>query len=146
MLGPGDEDVLAGLARDGAAFDVAGRGRRRPPLSHPAAARYLADPHVLHWVAEVDGVVVGHLLCYVQPRRAGDATQLLLYEIGVRDDHRRQGVGSALITEMEEWMKNAGVPSVWVLADNEGAEAFYAACGFRRDDDQAVQMSRRPLD
>jgi hypothetical protein len=62
MLAPGDEDVLAGLARDEAAFDVPGRGRRRPPLSHPAA------------------------------------------------------------------------------------EAFYAACRFRRDDDQPIQMSRRPFD
>jgi N-acetylglutamate synthase-like GNAT family acetyltransferase len=44
---------------------------------------------------------------------------------------------------MEEWMKAAGIATVWVLADNEEAEAFYAACGFSRDDPQPVQMSRR---
>jgi hypothetical protein len=35
---------------------------------------------------------------------------------------------------------------VWVLADNPGAEAFYAACGFRRgdDDEQGVLMLQRP--
>jgi GNAT superfamily N-acetyltransferase len=143
LLGPGDEDVVAFLARDDAAFDVAGRGRPRRTLSADAAADYLADPHVLHWVGEVDGFVVGHLLCYLQRRRAGDPTQLLLYEIGVRDDRRRRGVGRALVAAMEEWMKAAGVESVWVLADNDEAEAFYAACGFSRDDDQPVQMSRR---
>jgi hypothetical protein len=39
-------------------------------------------------------------------------------------------------------MTEHGVGSVWVLADNEGAEAFYAACGFARDELQAVHMSR----
>jgi hypothetical protein len=44
---------------------------------------------------------------------------------------------------MAEWMRENAVASVWVLADNEEAEAFYAACGFARDDPQPVQMSRR---
>jgi predicted N-acetyltransferase YhbS len=143
LLGPGDEAVLSALARDEAAFDVAGRGRSRPALGNAAATAYLADPDVLHWVAEEGGAVVGHLLCYVQRRRVGDSTQLMLYEMGVRDDRRRRGVGTALVGEMERWMRAAGVAGVWVLADNEGAEAFYEACGFSRDDLQPVQMSRR---
>ena len=34
------------------------------------------------------------------------------------------------------------MPLVWVLADNPGAEAFYAACGFLRgaDNDQDVLL------
>ena len=143
-LGPGDEPVIVALAREEAAFDVAGRGRPRAPIHGGAAADYLADQHVLHWVAEESETVVGHLLCYLEPRRAGDPLQLLLYEIGVRDDRRRQGIGKALVSEMEAWMREHGVASVWVLADNDEAEAFYAACGFSRDDPQPVQMSRRP--
>jgi aminoglycoside 3-N-acetyltransferase I len=142
-LGPGDTRVLAALAEEQAAFDIAGRGRPRAPLGRAAAAAYLADQHVLHWIAEENGTVVGHLLCYLQRRRAAEPLQLMLYEIGVRDGHRRQGVGSALMSEMEEWMRGNGVASVWVLADNEQAEAFYAACGFARDDPPPVQMSRR---
>ncbi len=143
LLGPGDEPVLAALARDDAAFDVEGRGRSRPPLPAGAAADYLADPHVLHWVAEEGGAPVGHLLCYVQRRRAGEAAQLMLYEIGVRAGRRRRGVGRALIAEMERWMRSARVASVWVLADSQEAEKFYIACGFAREDPQPVQMSRR---
>lgn len=44
--------------------------------------------------------------------------------------------------ELDAWMAEHGVATVWVLADNEGAEAFYAACGFARDELQAVHMSR----
>jgi ribosomal protein S18 acetylase RimI-like enzyme len=142
-LGPGDEPVLAALAEEEAAFDVEERGRPRAPLVGGVAADYLADEHVLHWVAEEGGSVVGHLLCYLQRRRAGEPLQLMLYEIGVRDGHRRQGVGRALVGEMAEWMRENAVASVWVLADNQEAEAFYAACGFARDDPQPVQMSRR---
>jgi len=86
---------------------------------------------------------VGHLLCYVERRRRGDERQLLLYEIGVRSDRRRRGVGRALLGAMDEWMRNEGVREVWVLADHGGAETFYAACGFVRGADQPVAMERR---
>ena len=43
-------------------------------------------------------------------------------------------------------MRDERVPEVWVLADNPDAEAFYAACGFRRGDadEQGVLMLQRP--
>jgi N-acetylglutamate synthase-like GNAT family acetyltransferase len=98
---------------------------------------------VLHWVAEEEGVVVGHLLCYVELRRAREARQLLLYEIGVREARRRHGIGTRLVRAMRRWMNDEGVVEAWVLADNPGAEAFYATCGFARDDEQPIQMTLR---
>jgi N-acetylglutamate synthase-like GNAT family acetyltransferase len=141
-LGPGDETVLAALARDDAAFDEQGRGRPRESISPSAAAEYLANEQVLHWVAESAGAVVGHVLCYVQRRRADEPVQLMLYEIGVRDNRRREGIGRALVAEMDAWMSKNGVSKVWVLSTAE-AEPFYAACGFSRDDPAPIQMSRR---
>jgi hypothetical protein len=43
---------------------------------------------------------------------------------------------------MLRWMEREGVPEAWVLADNPGAETFYAACGFERggENDQGVLM------
>ncbi|MEX2646507.1 MAG: GNAT family N-acetyltransferase [Gaiellaceae bacterium] len=130
LLGPGDEAVLALLAAEDPDFDVPGGSVPREPTPEPAA--YLADPGVLHWVAEEDGRVVGFLLAYVQRRRAGDATQLMLYEIGVREAFRRRGVGRLLVGAMREWMEAHGVRTAWVLATPE-AEAFYVACGFTPD-------------
>jgi ribosomal protein S18 acetylase RimI-like enzyme len=137
-----DEPVLALLAEDAAAFEREGRGRPRRPVGQSAAAAHLADPHVLHWVAEENDVVVGHLLCYLERRWVDEPVQLLLYEIGVRHGYRRRGVGRCLIREMERWMTANAVRDVWVLADEE-AEPFYFACGFAPDVDQPVQMSRR---
>ena len=67
----------------------------------------------------------------------------MLYEIGVRDDRRRQGIGGELVAEMDAWMAKNGVTKVWVLSTAE-AEPFYAACGFSRDDPPPIQMTRRP--
>lgn len=142
LLGPGDEAVLAVLAAEESDFDLAERdASSRNPVTGDEAASYLSDPAVLHWVAEEDGVVLGHLLAYVERRRAAPARQVLLYEIGVRAAARRRGIGRGLVAAMTEWMRGEKVTEVWVLADNRGAELFYAACGFERDEDQPVQMS-----
>ncbi|MDF2749455.1 MAG: GCN5-related N-acetyltransferase [Gaiellaceae bacterium] len=131
-LRTGDEQVLALIAADAPDFDLAGRTRPERPLAPGRAAAYLAEPNVLHWIAEDGDAVVGELLCHLLLMPSGEGRELLLYSIGVRSSHRRRGVGAALLDEMRRWMRDARVPEVWVLADNKGAEAFYAACGFTR--------------
>jgi GNAT superfamily N-acetyltransferase len=140
-LGPGDEGVLAVLAADEADFDLEERSGPRAPVTGADAAAYLSDPGLVHWVAEEDGIVVGHLLAYLERRRSGAPRQVLLYEIGVREAYRRRGIGRALVETMREWMRAEDVAEAWVPADSGDAEAFYAACGFVRDDVQPVQMT-----
>jgi GNAT superfamily N-acetyltransferase len=148
-LGPGDEPVLAFLAKQADDFDLAGLTEPEEPLADADAAAYLGDPGVLHWVAEKDGRVVGELLCHLLrlPSRSEtqDGRELLLYSIGVKASERRRGVGRALVEEMRRWMRDNGVELVWVLADNQGAEEFYAAMGFVRgaDNEQGVLMLLR---
>lgn len=131
-LGPGDAAVLAAIAADAPLFELDGSGEPDPPLTDAAADAYLAEPAVLHWVAEEDELVLGELLCHLLPMPWAPGSEVLLYAIGVRSGHRRRGIGRALIDELRHWMRDAGVPTVWVLADNPGAEAFYEGCGFRR--------------
>jgi GNAT superfamily N-acetyltransferase len=147
-LGPGDESVLAQLAEDAPDFDLAGRTSPERPLRPADAAAYLADPDVLHWVAADEGRIVGELLCHLLRLPSGPGPELLLYSIGVRAADRRRGVGSALVHEMLRWMRSERIPEVWVLADNPGAEEFYAACGFRRgaEDEQGILMLRSAAD
>jgi GNAT superfamily N-acetyltransferase len=142
-LGPGDEHVLTLLAAEAPDFDLPPR-EPQPPLEPAAAASYLDSSWVLHWIAEEDDAVLGDLVCHTLPL-PHRGTELLLYSIGVRRAHRRRGVGRALVDEMFDWSRDHGLDEVWVLADNPGAEAFYAACGFRRgeDDEQGVLMLAR---
>ena len=138
LLGPGDEAVLALLNAEDADFDLEGRGGPGRPLAAADAAAYLADPTVRHLVAEEDGRVIGFNLCYVLRRRNDAAREVLLFEIGVRQGARR--AGRAMVAAMRDFMEREAIEEAWVLADNPGAIAFYAACGFVVDEEQGTQM------
>ncbi len=73
-------------------------------------------------------------------KRAGEACELLLYEIGVRSAHRRKNVGRALLDAMYAWMRDHQIGESWVLADNPGAVAFYRACGFAIEEEVPTYM------
>ena len=139
LLEPGDEALLMRLAEEDEEFGLEENAGPGVPLSEDDALAYLADPAVLHWVAERDGRVLGHLLCHVLRRRQGAARHLLLYDIGVRASERRRGVGRSLIAALRDWMTHHGVGEVWVEVD-PAAEAFYRACGFVLDREQPIQM------
>src|ERR1039457_6384416 len=96
-LGLDDQEILALLAREDADFDVPGRGEALEPLGDEAARRYLQNPSLIHWVAEEEGRVAGHMNGYILPLRAGGIVEFLLYEIGVRHSDRGRGVGKALV-------------------------------------------------
>ncbi len=141
-LRPDDGAILGVLTTEDADFDLADRGGGKASPTPEAQRLYLADPSVLHWVAEDERLVLGHLHCQVIRKHAGDV-ELLLYEIGVRSAARRGGVGRALVNEMFTWMRMNAVTEVWVLADNAGAVEFYAACGFaQHEHEMAVYMTR----
>ena len=68
-LGPGDEEVLATIAREADDFDLAGASQPEAPLDAPAAAAYLTDPAVVHWVA-VEGGSGGRRAALPRPAAA----------------------------------------------------------------------------
>jgi GNAT superfamily N-acetyltransferase len=144
-LGPGDEGLLAAIAGEADDFDLPGASAPEKPLPGAEATAYLSDPAVVHWVAEDGGHLVGELLCHVLRLPSGAGRELLLYAIGVRSAYRRRGVGTALVRQMLGWARKEGIEEVWVVADNPGAERFYAACGFTRgaEGEQAVYLQRR---
>ena len=141
-LGPGDEATLELLAKDDADFDLEGRSHALPPLKPSMAQRYLANPSVLHWIAVQDGVVTGFLYCAHLLLRSHPGQELLLYEIGVRQAHRRKGVGRALLDYMARWMQKSEISEVWVCADNRVAVDFYRGCGFASEEPQPVYLTR----
>ncbi len=89
---------------------------------------------MLVWIAAAVGTaVVGFLSAIIVPLRSGAAgRELLLYEIGV---------GRALVAAVRAWMAEAGASDAWVLADNDGAAAVRAACGFRAPEGMARYMT-----
>jgi GNAT superfamily N-acetyltransferase len=133
-LGPEDVVVFNRLSETDNLFDEDPSGPPSGALTSDGGRAFLADPSVLFWVAEAGPLTVGFLHGIVQRRRtAGPWAEVLLMEMGVHADWRRQGVGTALVSAMEHWMAGNGVLEAWVPA-NTYAVGFYLKSGFLADE------------
>ncbi len=83
------------------------------------------DPGSFALVAEVDGVIVGHV--QMSPAWVGDDEVLALGPIGVAAEHRHHGIASALIEAALAECRRHGAAAVILL----GSPRFYGARGFR---------------
>src|SRR5215467_12646302 len=112
----------------------------KPPSADLLPAQKLAalieDPNSIVAVAEIGGRVVGHIYGAVVTRaenefnRAGSC--LYIYQIGIDDDARRRGAGTALITFMRDLARALGLTALQLdhWAFNARARDFFEACGF----------------
>jgi GNAT superfamily N-acetyltransferase len=109
---------------------------QKPAPSDPALLQLLArsDFHVVTALSE--GEVVGGLTAYQLPMYTEAATELFVYEVGVAETHRRQGVGRALIEWARELCRSRRLSAMYVpaLAHDDRAVAFYLATGLKRED------------
>ena len=90
------------------------------------------------FVAELDGVVAGYI--------HGEVYRLLYWEpmvnilgLAVSSDCRRQGVGKALMHQVEDWAREKGIKEIRLNSGGTRKEAheFYRAIGF---DDEKMQV------
>ena len=135
-LGPGDTGAAARLNElyaDVFADDATYRARR------PSAAylrELLADPGVFALVAEDgDGTVVGGLTDYELRKLEQERSEVYLYDLAVAEAHRRRGIATALICELQRAAAARGAWVVFVQADHgdDAAIALYEKLGTRED-------------
>ncbi len=97
-----------------------------------AYTRRLLTSETFWALAAVDGEeVVGGLTAHALPMTRSEATELFIYDIAVRADHQRRGVGRALMQHLFDLGKAAGISVSFVPADNEDTHAidFYHRVG-----------------
>ena len=114
----------------------------------PAAIEeFLADRNCMLVAAVEDGIVVGTLDGYALRRPHSRRPEFLLYEIDVAAEHRRRGIGRALIDTFADEARRRDAENVWVLThrSNEAAVALYRACGFEPDAQSDTEMMTLPL-
>ena len=92
------------------------------------------DEQFVHFVAERDGRVVGHILLYRRPPDVRvPADSIDLAAASVAPDARGTGVGRALTAHVLAWAHAAGIPTMvidWRMT-NLYASRFWPARGFR---------------
>jgi aminoglycoside 3-N-acetyltransferase I len=74
---------------------------------------------------------VAGLTAFTLPLTRSETSELLIYDIAVRPEHQRRGIGRALIDTLKKLAVEAGIRTTWVPADNEDPHAleFYRAIG-----------------
>lgn len=117
-----DYDAVYTLWRD------AGQGvRLRPSDERSEIEKKLARDPELFLVAEEDGAVIGVVM------GAWDGRRGWLHHLAVRSDHRRQGVATALLDEVERRLASKGCLKVNLLVHRDSLEAqrLYARRGYQ---------------
>ena len=103
------------------------------PVRPDMAARFLEDPGHHIAAAIVAGRVVGFVSAvrYLHPDKD---PQLWINELGVHEEHRRKGIGRALVRTILEHGEAMGCVEAWVLteAENTAAMRLYASAAGRR--------------
>lgn len=100
---------------------------RRESLERGLLRGLRADGDVigeLTFVAELEGEVVGHVVC--SRATLGEATSVGLGPLAVRPDHQRQGVGAALMMAVVASADRVWVPEIVLLGDPD----YYGFFGF----------------
>jgi GNAT superfamily N-acetyltransferase len=110
-------------------------GHEFPPVDPERWSALIKDGSVSMLLAEEDGEILGSSACgESRDEDAGPSTGEVR-SFFVAAGHWRRGVGRALMAAVLDSLRARGCTeaTLWSLAANEGANAFYEAHGFRRD-------------
>lgn len=122
------------LAMFGEAFDdPESYGARRPG---PAYLRQLLGSGTFIALAACESAqVIGGLAAYVLPKFEQERSEVYIYDLAVAAPHRRRGIATALIRELQRIAAERGAWVIFVQADppDAPAVALYTKLGVRED-------------
>ncbi|MBM3786008.1 MAG: GNAT family N-acetyltransferase [Acidobacteria bacterium] len=101
------------------------------PLSERYVSGLLDNPAFWALAATKDGQIAGGLTAHTLPMTRSETSELFLYDIAVRVDCQRQGIGRLLVYHLRSIAAAAGIDVIFVPAENEDGHAldFYRALG-----------------
>lgn len=122
-----DIDILIGLIR--LYEDVFEENYSMPSLDY--LQNLLEKEHVIFYTARTGNEVVGGLTAYVLPSAYFSASEVYIYDLAVKKEQQRKGIGRQLIHELKMYCKQLGHREIFVQAHMEDrhAHAFYQATG-----------------
>jgi aminoglycoside 3-N-acetyltransferase I len=118
------------------------------PLGDVYVGRLLARSDFWAVAAFVDGAVVGGLTAHTLPMTTSESFEIFIYDVAVRADRQRQGIGRGLIGALRDMAAAQGIHDLFVPADDEDAHAleFYRALGATATPVTFFAFSRRQGD
>ncbi len=98
-------------------------------------ARLLDRESFVALAAIKNGAVVGGLVAYELDKFEQERKEIYIYDLAVTEEHRRQGIATALIAQMQEIARTRSGYVIFVQADygDDPAIALYTKLGTRED-------------
>ena len=95
--------------------------------------RHLEDRTGIAYGAFDHRQLIGFIWAYPHPFR--EENRMYINEIRVREDYRRQGIGTAFLNLVEQKAKEMGIPALYLHAEAANPEAlhFYEAYGYQKE-------------
>ena len=93
--------------------------------------KLLNNKHFIAIVTLAENEVVGGLTAYELPMYSSDRSEIFLYDLAVKPEYQRQGIGKGLIQSLKEYCAKHGIKEFFVMAHEEDEHAieFYHATG-----------------
>lgn len=103
----------------------------RAELGQSALERLLRREEFWALAAFVGSELAGGLTAHALPMTRSESSELFIYDIAVRPEFQRKGVGRALVRDVLAAAHATGIHDAFVSADNEDTHAldFYRALG-----------------
>lgn len=110
-------------------------GGRRFPEGFPERVRRAVEAGDIELLAASnEDTMIGIAVVSYRPGFFTGRDFASIEDLYVRPGSRRRGVGRALLEAVRERCAFRGVSYVEVQVEDKGAEAFYARCGYERED------------
>ena len=108
-------------------MEISGFGIRSIDDSREGVGRFIRRNPTTSMVAEMDGRIVGAILCGHDGRRAG------LYHVCVKEAYRKHGIGQKLVEQCLEALKKEKISKVNLIAfkKNEIGNRFWQKLGWK---------------
>ena len=103
--------------------------------SEANSLRLLDNERFIAIVALAENEVVGGLTAYELPMYYSDSSEIFLYDMAVKPEYQRMGIGKGLIQSLKEHCIKNGIQDFFVMAHEEDEHAieFYRTTGGRAE-------------
>jgi aminoglycoside 3-N-acetyltransferase I len=97
--------------------------------------RLLQKEYFIPLVALAEDKVIGGLVAYELEKFEQERSEIYLYDLAVKESHRRKGVATSLINELKSIARRQGAYVIFVQADHgdNAAISLYESLGKRED-------------
>jgi aminoglycoside 3-N-acetyltransferase I len=105
--------------------------KKTAPTKNDHLYNLLNNPAFIALVALDDNKVIGGITAYELPMLAKAKSEIFIYDVAIKTEYQRKGIGRKLITALLALAKEKGVSEVFVAAHTEDTHAlkFYQSLG-----------------